>query len=248
MSRNRRNSGNWDVASIVLVTILALGAINALKSHVGSVIATPTASSVPSATTPDAKAMLAKLNALKTLSSEPNTPGYQRGCGAGQACSFGAAWSDNTSAPDGHNGCGTRDDVLREQMSDVKLKSGSRCIVVAGALNDPYTGKTIHFAKADASAVQIDHIAPLAYVWRLGANTWTQAQRNAYANDTATVLLAVDGPANEAKGDSGPSQWMPANKAFACTYATKFTAVLVKYQLPVPAADKAALIRAFATC
>jgi hypothetical protein len=170
--------------------------------------------------------------------------GYQRGCSAGQACSFGPAWTDNTSAPGGHNGCDTRNDILAAQLADAARRPRSRCIVTAGVLHDPYTGRTIHFAKSHASTVQIDHLVPLALAWDLGANTWTRSEREAFANDERLVLLAVSGTANDAKGESGPGEWMPPNRAYRATYAERFIAVLAHYSLPVTVADKTALTAA----
>jgi hypothetical protein len=126
----------------------------------------------------------------------------------------------------------------------VTYRPGSRCVVTAGVLHDPYTGHTIHFAKAHAAAVQIDHLVPLALAWDLGANTWPRSEREAFANDEHLVLLAVSGAANDAKGDSGPGEWMPPNRSYRCTYAERFIAVLAHYHLAVTAADKTALTNA----
>jgi hypothetical protein len=187
---------------------------------------------------------LRQLNGLRVIAARTHHPRYQRGCAHGQACSFGQAWTDDTTAPGGDDGCDTRDDVLRAQLVAVRLRPGSRCVVVAGTLHDPYTGHTIAFSKAHASAVQIDHLVPLALAWDLGAWTWPQAKRDDYANDEHLVLLAVDGPANEAKGDFGPAAWMPPNASYRASYAARYVAVLAAYHLPVTAADKTALTAA----
>jgi hypothetical protein len=222
-----------------LIGLAALAAVLLiLAAHHGT---DPAAPSNPPAGT---AAALRQLDTLRVIPARPHRPGYQRGCAAGQACSFGPAWTDNTNAPGGHNGCDTRNDVLATQVADVVHRAGSRCVVVAGVLRDPYTGRTIHFAKARASAVQVDHIVPLALAWDLGANTWPQAQRTAFANDERLVLLAVSGVANDAKGDSGPGAWMPPNRAYRATYAERFIAVLAHYRLAVTAADKTALTHA----
>jgi len=222
---------------LVLVTVAAV---------VLAVIAARTDNNSPNPPKPaaGAAAALRQLDGLHVIPARAHRPGYQRGCGAGQACSFGPAWTDNTSAPGGHNGCDTRNDVLRVQLTDVTYRPGSRCVVIAGALHDPYTGRSIHFAKAHAAAVQIDHLVPLALAWDLGANTWPQAQRTAFANDEHLVLLAVSGIANDAKGDSGPSEWMPPDRAYRVAYADRFIAVLAHYHLAVTAADKTALTTA----
>jgi hypothetical protein len=51
---------------------------------------------------------LLALEGLIVVAERPDVPGYQRGCAPGQACSFGPAWTDDSTAPDSHDGCGTR--------------------------------------------------------------------------------------------------------------------------------------------
>jgi hypothetical protein len=185
----------------------------------------------------DVSVALRQLATLRVLPARPHRPGYTRD-------RFGPAWTDDTSAPGGHDGCDTRDDVLRAQLSAVHFRPGSRCVVLAGELRDPYTARTIHFTKQQAGAVQIDHLVPLALAWDLGANTWPPARQAMFANDERVVLLAVAGPANEAKADHGPAEWMPPNPAYRASYAARFVAVLAAYHLPVTAADKSALTAA----
>lgn len=199
---------------------------------------------------PEAPAVeaLATLNSLPTLDVRPDVLGYQRGCKVGQACSFGPAWSDDTAAPDGHNGCGTRDDVLREQLTAVQFRAGSDCVVIAGVLADPYTGRLISFTKADAGAVQVDHLIPLALAWDLGAATWPQDRRNTFANDTQRQLIATSAAANRAKSDDGPSSWLPPDISYRCTYSTKFITALAAYHLPVVQSDKEALAQVLSHC
>jgi hypothetical protein len=199
-------------------------------------------------TTASASAALSQLDRLPVVAARPHVGGYQRGCAAGQACSFGPAWTDDTDAPGGHNGCDSRDDLLRSKMTDVTFKGTSTCVVETGTYADPYTGDTVRWTKAKASSLQVDHVVPLALAWDLGASRWTQTERTEYANDEATVLLLASGPENEAKGDSGPGGWMPTNKAYACGYDMKFTSILAKYKLPVTKADKAAMTAVLATC
>jgi hypothetical protein len=223
--------------------LLGLAAVAAvllmLAAHHGTDRATPSTPPPPSAA-----AALRQLDRLRVIPARSHRPGYQRGCGRGQACSFGPAWTDDTTAPGGHNGCDTRNDILRTQLTAVTYRPGTRCVVTAGVLHDPYTGDTIRFTKAHAAAVQIDHLVPLALAWDLGANTWPRSEREAFANDEYLVLLAVAGTANDAKGDSGPGEWMPPRRAYWATYAERFVAVLAHYHLPVTATDKTALTHA----
>ena len=168
---------------------------------------------------------------LAVLPAEPSVPGYSR-------TKFGPAWTDNnTAVPDGHNGCDTRNDVLREQLRNITPAVG--CKVHTGVLNDPYTGLVIAFSKTRPSAVQIDHVVPLHYAWNVGASRWTMPERVRFANDTYLELLAVDGPQNQAKGDDGPSQWLPPSYSYRCAYMQRFTDVLRTYHLPIVAADLA---------
>lgn len=75
---------------------------------------------------------------------------------------FGAAWTDNNSAPWGHNGCSTREDILRRDLTQLRFKKSGKCttVVTTGRLNDPYTGKIINFVRGQgtSSKVQIDHV------------------------------------------------------------------------------------------
>jgi hypothetical protein len=238
MTRRRHNHRRGGMPGLLPLVLLAALVFAIYAAHRGAQLSPPAGHHSSSA------AALRQLDTLPVIPARPRRPGYQRGCGHGQACSFGPAWTDNTTAPGGHNGCDTRNDILRTQLRDVVYRPGSRCVVTSGTLHDPYTRHTIAFTKAHATAVQIDHLVPLAYAWDLGADTWPHSKRDAYANDERTVLLAVDGPANEAKGDSGPAGWMPPATAYRATYAARYIAVLAAYHLPVTAADKTALTSA----
>ena len=164
---------------------------------------------------------------------------------------FGDAWTDDNDAPLGHNGCDTRDDILDRDLVDKTFVSIKRCpnAVATGTLHDPYTNTAVTFQRGAkvGESVQIDHIVPLAYAWDMGAYNWTFAERLRFANDPAN-LLAVEGHANQDKGDSPPGLWMPPNTAFACQYALQFIAVLRGYQLPVDQASVGVLRQAAATC
>jgi hypothetical protein len=79
---------------------------------------------------------------------------------------FGDAWTDDNDAPEGHNGCDTRDDVLNRDLLDKTYVWTKHCpnAVETGILHDPDTSATINFhrgAKID-EAVQIDHIVSAA--------------------------------------------------------------------------------------
>lgn len=156
---------------------------------------------------------------------------------------FGPAWADVD-----HNGCDTRNDILNRDLSAKQWRTGThQCVVIAGILRDPYTGRTIHFAKAHATAVQIDHVVPLGDAWQTGAASWTDARRKQFANDPEN-LLAVDGPANEAKGDDDTSTWLPPNAAFRCAYVARQVTVKARYGLWVTSTEQRAIRAVLARC
>jgi Protein of unknown function (DUF1524) len=183
----------------------------------------------------DKAAARALIEKIATKGRGPKT-GYSRD-------QFGYAWMD--SAPGGvpysHNGCDTRDDVLKRDGQDLTYRSGSDCVVATMKLLDPYSGKMMDWTKTHATTVQIDHVMPLSYDWQMGAAQWTKGQREEIANDPLN-LMSVDGPANEAKGDSGAASWLPPDTRIRCSYSVRIAQVSLKYHLPVTAPDKKAML------
>lgn len=174
--------------------------------------------------------------------------GYDRECGSDHACSFGQAWTDDTAVPTGHNGCDQRNDVLRASLEKVTVKPGTHgCVVLSGTLQEPYTGQQITFSKSQASLVQIDHIYPLARAWDMGAAEWSLEQRIRFATDPIN-LIAVDGSSNASKGDQGPGEWMPINRAYRCAYVDRYLEVAIAYSLPITPQDEAAIHAVGQTC
>lgn len=187
---------------------------------------------------------------LPNLDVAPRHPvdGYERGCGDGQACSFGATWTDESNAPGSGNGCGTRQDVLAAQLDEVTFEDGSDCIVTSGVLQDPYTGQSIPVQRGGEVTVDIDHVFPLALAWDMGAAEWPQSKRTEFANDIELNLLASDSSANRSKGDQGPGSWMPPNRGFHCGYAVAYVDVADEYDLALTSADVDVLTEALTGC
>ncbi|WP_244960112.1 HNH endonuclease family protein [Actinomyces faecalis] len=208
---------------------------------------------------------------------EPATVSW--GQGGSRTGWFGRAWED----VDG-DGCDTRNEILardltspdfsrdpgRQDLTEARGKGASVCpdaTVWSGVLDDPYTGRRISFQRGQdtSSAVQIDHVVPLSYLYAHGAWTWDSRTRLLVANDPLN-LLAVDGEANGAKGACGPatcpvgssetgtwdtaagSGWWPPEAGARCTYAQRFVSVLAAYRLGVPEADHQALADVLASC
>lgn len=155
---------------------------------------------------------------------------------------FGENWADTAKGvPYAGNGCRTRDDLLARDGERIRYRRGSACVVEAMLLRDPYTGRTIEWRKREHDRVQVDHVVPLSYGWRMGASRWSQRKRLRIANDPLN-LLPVYGPVNEAKGGSGPARWLPPQRKIRCAYVVRFAQVALKYDLPVTRADKIAML------
>lgn len=183
--------------------------------------------------------------ALGSLPVEEKTSldGYERGCGEGEGCVFGPAWADVD-----RNGCDQRNDVLRRDLTEIEVRGGTRgCVVVAGVLDDPYTGATVTFVKADAAEVPIDHVVPLAAAWVQGAAGWTTDERTEFANDPGN-LIATTREQNSAKGDSTPDEWLPPDPAYGCSYATVVVTVKDRYGLSVTPTEADTLEDLLAAC
>ncbi|GAA3757304.1 hypothetical protein GCM10022240_07630 [Microbacterium kribbense] len=203
--------------------------------------ATPTPTPSPTATatpSPSAGTALALLATVPVKGRAPKT-GYDR------PVVFGQAWKDVD-----RNGCDTRNDILRRDLTHVTVKAGTHgCLVLSGILNDPYTGATISFVRGEgtSNAVQIDHVVALMDAWQSGAQQLSQPQREALANDPLN-LLAVDGPSNERKQASNAASWLPPNRGYRCAYVARQITVKAAYHLWVTAAEHDAMARILQTC
>lgn len=160
---------------------------------------------------------------------------------------FGQKWSDDVEVEFGHNGCDTRNDILRRDLGDVAVRPGTRgCVVLRGTLTDPYTGEQLAFERGK-SDIQIDHIVALSNAWQTGAQQLTDAERRNFANDPLN-LIAVSGPVNIKKGDADASQWLPPNTEFRCTYVQRQIEVKRKYHLWVTPEEKDAIEHVLKAC
>ena len=179
----------------------------------------------------------AKLESLPIKGRAPKT-GYSRD-------QFGDAWIDDVVVAYGHNGCDTRNDILRVQLSDIQIKPGTNeCVVASGVLNDPYTATTVEFHRGPGSSevVQIDHIVALSDAWQTGAQQLDEATRRNFANDPLN-LQATLGWVNQEKGDSDAASWLPPNSAYRCTFVSRIVEVKANYRLWVTQAEHDSIAR-----
>ena len=198
--------------------------------------ALPATVSSPPAVAPAGSA-LAALRRLPVKGRAPRT-GYSRS-------EFGQTWADVD-----RNGCDTRNDVLRRDLTAVVLKPGTHgCTVLTGVLHEPSTGQSVLFVRGVGTslAVQIDHVVALGDAWQKGAQSLTLERRRALANDPLE-LLAVKGAVNQQKGDGDAATWLPPRKAYRCAYVARQVAVKAKYRLWVTPAERDALARVLSTC
>lgn len=226
---------------------LWLAAIVALAVLVAVQTTTSTGQRAPSAAEADVPTVVPGADVLAGIAVLPQRVrghDYRR-------AAFGDSWTDDNTAPGGHNGCDTRNDILDRDLDDKSYVSIKRCptAVATGTLHDPYTNAVVAFTRGAGvgASVQIDHIVPLALAWDLGARNWPDDMRVRFANDPAN-LLAVAGDPNQDKGDQQPADWMPPNTAFHCQYAMQFIEVLRGYRLPIDAPSATVLRDAAATC
>ena len=220
-------------AGILLVGLMALLylAYNEPSRSTPTVESAPTASSVKTerVSTGDAHAAL---ESLAVKGRAPKT-GYKR-------TQFGSGWRRV-------GVCDTRNIILARDLTDVNI--GDDCKVLSGTLVDPYTNDVIAFTRGTDSSddVQIDHVVALSNAWQTGAQQLTPERRVELANDPLE-LIAVDGGANQAKGDGDAATWLPANKAFRCQYVARQIAVKSKYGLWVTLPEKQAMLNILAKC
>jgi Protein of unknown function (DUF1524) len=226
----------WLAAAVAVAVIVAYQVVAASHEHASQFIA--------QADMPTVAPGIDVLAGVAVVPVRIRSHDYRR-------AAFGESWTDDNSAPGGRNGCDTRNDILERDLVDKTYVTIKRCpnAVATGTLHDPYTNVVITFVRGNqtGAAVQIEHIVPLAYAWDFGARNWTDEMRVRFANDPAN-LLAVEGQANQDKGDKEPADWMPPNRAFWCQYAVQFAAVLRGYALPVDAPSATVLRDAATTC
>lgn len=179
------------------------------------------------------------LDILATLPIKGRAPktGYDRD-------EFGQAWADVD-----RNGCDTRNDILKRDLTQIAYANSVPCKVQSGTLADPYTAKTIGFVRgaSTSAAVQIDHVVALSDAWQKGAQQLSLEQRTSLANDPLN-LQATDGPTNQQKSDGDAATWLPPHKSFRCEYVARQISVKATYSLWVTQAEHDAMAGILTDC
>ena len=228
------------LAAAALAVLISGGGLLAQFAELGSTPAPqPTASSfdglVQELQQPNPDAVGSALTALDGIPVRGRAPktGYSR-----------EQFSDGWGRVDG---CDLRNLMLQRDLTNLVMRDS--CIVESGVLADPYTATEIDFLRGvDTSlAVQIDHVVAVSDAWQKGAQQLTEERRYEFYNDPLN-LLAVSGPANQAKSDSDAASWLPANRAFRCEFVAIQIAVKARYDLWVTQAEAETMRRVLRSC
>lgn len=173
------------------------------------------------------------LTRLEIKGRAPKT-GYSRAL-------FSSGWGDIEN-------CDVRNYILARDLIDITLVPKT-CKVATGTLIDPYTAQTLLFVRGidTSDDIQIDHVVALSDAWQKGAQLLAPQDRYAFANDPLN-LLAVQGTANQIKGDGDAATWLPASKSYRCAYIARQIAVKTKYRLWVTAPEYQTMQNVLARC
>jgi hypothetical protein len=127
------------------------------------------------------------------------------------------------------NGCDTREEVLIAESQSKAQVDAYGCKVIEGDWLSPYDN-VMH---SNPSNLDIDHMIPLKEAWDSGAWNWTATQRQTFANDLsdARALIAVTAGQNRSKSDRDPSNWIPPQKSYTCTYLSEWVAIKARWNL-----------------
>lgn len=180
-------------------------------------VTTTTKAPKGSAGNPTALAVLASIPQAKEHSTGYNRSQYKH-------------WSDL----DG-DGCSTREEVLIEESLTNAQVDAYGCKVIAGDWYSPYDNKRYTYP-AD---VDIDHVVALKEAHDSGAWAWTASKRELYANDLSDRrhLIAVKDSENQSKSDKDPSNWIPKNSAYLCTYLADWVAIKAHWGLTMDTSE-----------
>ena len=161
---------------------------------------------------------------------EPNSGEYQRS-------KFGHGWADT----DGDCQDQRAEALINTSSLPVRFANSEKCRVITGRWISPFTGAVIQ----NSSDIDIDHVVPLAWAWRHGAEHWPQIKRENFANDPAN-LWPVEASLNRSKGGSGPDEWLPPENQ--CQYVARFFRITKIYNLNVSESENTTFRELLSKC
>lgn len=164
--------------------------------------------------------------ALSVLATIPQAREQQ----SGYKRSLFKHWSDLD-----RDGCSTREEVLiAESITNAQVDAYG-CKVIAGDWYSPYDNQRYSYP-AD---LDIDHVVALKEAWDSGAHSWSATKRELFANDLSDdrSLIAVKDSENQSKSDRDPSNWIPKNSAYLCTYLADWVAIKARWGLSMDTSE-----------
>ncbi|HHV22702.1 MAG TPA: DUF1524 domain-containing protein [Propionibacterium sp.] len=171
--------------------------------------------------------------AMTPVKEHTATPGYDR-----RSFNFNGFDFDR-------NGCDTRNDILRRDLTDPVIKPGSNgCRVESGVLHDRYSGDTLSVTR---DQVDIDHVVSLGNAWVSGAITWPVEKRQEFANDPLN-LVATQSRFNRTKAEHDVTGWLPPHVPAQCPFVARQLAVKWRYDLAVSPAEHDVMAEVLAGC
>jgi hypothetical protein len=178
---------------------------------------------------------LTALPALRVAEPDPARPRYDRD-----------QWQPHGWADVDGDGCNTRKEVLITEATTPPTISRTGCRLTGGRWRDRFTG----FETSSDADLQIDHLVALADAHRSGGWSWPNEKKVAFSNDldNPDELNALKADANQAKGDLGPDQWMPDDKAARCDYIRAYATIKSAWGLTVTNAQWGAIAREWPAC
>ncbi len=142
------------------------------------------------------------------------------------------------------NGCATRDDVLRRDVTDAVPDKRNSCRITKGTLQNRLSGRAERLPRY---RIEIDHVVALYDAWVSGGQQLTGEELRSLANDPLN-LIATSHELNQQKGSGDAATWLPPNKSYRCAYVARQIAVKSKYRLWVKPAEKRSMQRILAVC
>ena len=137
------------------------------------------------------------------------------------------------------DGDDTRQEVLAAE-SLVPVTRNEDGHIDKGLWVGPYAGFVTH----DPGLLDIDHVVAVCEAHESGAHAWAKDRRIKFANHLGAPhhLVATWFSTNRSKGKRDPTDWLPPNRAYWCTYLNDWIAIKREWKLSVDP-DEAASIR-----
>ncbi|WP_273207067.1 HNH endonuclease family protein [Marinobacter subterrani] len=115
----------------------------------------------------------------KTLAQNQSTQPTEASSTSYARSAFGHGWDD----ADGDCLNSRAEALIATSSTTVRFATDKECRVVTGRWISPFTGKVIQ----NSSEIDIDHVVPLKWAWKRGAEDWSQAKRERFANDMVNL-------------------------------------------------------------